>query len=272
MTQASESSSASSNPAIVVPELKNSNLLVFVGGSKGGPGKSTVARGLVDVLAERGIQFTAIDSDTENGQLYRHYGKRLGVQRLDLTDRETMVDFLKDLAEKDATPASLALLAQPPERLIIVDLPSGAEGKFRTFEDEFGLILVLDQIGWDVTFINVLSPIKDCTNALRLLLQLAKGHANAHTIAIQNLHFGEDRKFETFNDSDTKKLLKQKGLLLSIPGLNPGTYNQIDKQDLGFREASASDSPLFFVDRGYVFRWLEKLEKQLEPAGAWLGL
>ncbi len=272
MTQVSKPSPGSSNSTIVVPKLKNSNLLVFVGGSKGGPGKSTVARGSADVLAERGIRFTAIDADTENGQLYRHYGKRLDVQRLDLTDRETMVDFLKDLAAKDSTSASFTLLTQAPERLIIVDLPSGAEGKFRTFEDEFGLISVLDQIGWDTTFINVLSPIKDCTNALRLLLELTEGHANAHTVAIQNLHFGEDRKFEIFNNSQTKKLLKQKGLLLSIPGLNPDTYSQIDKQDLGFREAAASDSPLFVVDRGYVFRWLEKLEKQLEPAGAWLGL
>jgi hypothetical protein len=254
------------------PKLKSQRLIIFVGGSKGGPGKSTVARALADILAQRQVKFTAIDSDTENAQLYRHYGKRLDVQRLDLTDREIMVDFLRDLTVKDPTKDALKVLSKVPESVILVDLPSGAEGKLRVFEDEFGLLSVLDEMDWDITFVSVMSPIKDSVNALRLLLELEEGHPNAHTIAVQNLHFGEDRKFEIFHRSDAKKTLQERGLLLTINGLDPDTYGAIDEKDLPFREAAAAGSPLFTVNRGYVFKWLEKLEHQLQPAGAWLGL
>jgi hypothetical protein len=258
--------------ATVTPKLKSQRLIVFVGGSKGGPGKSTVARVLTDILAQRKVKFTAIDADTENGQLYRHYHNRLGVQRLDLTDCETMVDFLKDLTAQESAKDSLKVLSQVPEPLIIVDLPSGAEGKFRGFEDEFGLLSVLDEIAWDVTFVSVMSPIKDSVNALRLLLEMEAGHSNTHAIAVQNLHFGEDRKFEIFHRSEVKKMLQERGLLLAVNGLDPATYGAIDEKDLPFRDAAAADSPLFTVNRGYVFKWLEKLEHQLQPAGAWLGL
>jgi len=258
--------------ATATPKLKSQRLIVFVGGSKGGPGKSTIARVLADILAKRQVKFTAIDSDTENAQLYRHYGKSLEVQRIDLTDRETMVDFLRDLTVEDLEKDSLKVLSQLPEPLIVVDLPSGAEGKLRTFEDDFGLLSVLDEIACDVTFVSVMSPIKDCVNALRLSLELAEGHSNAHTIAIQNLHFGEDRKFEIFHRSEAKKVLKENGLLLAVSRLDPDTYGAIDEKDLPFREAAAAGSPLFTVNRGYVFKWLEKLENQLQPAGAWLGL
>lgn len=255
-----------------VPKLKNNRLLILIGGSKGGPGKSTVARALADILANRKVQFTAIDSDTENSQLYRHYGKSLAVQRIDITDSETVVDFLRDLSIEGSDEEELKVLAKPPERLVLVDLPSAAEGKFRTFEDDFGLLSSLDGIGWDATFVNVMSTIKDSVNALRLLLELAEGHPNAHTIAIQNLHFGEDRKFEIFHKSETKKALQEKGLMLAFPKLDADTYSEIDRLDLSFRAAADRDSSLFIVNRGYVFKWLEKLEKQLEPAGAWLGL
>jgi CobQ/CobB/MinD/ParA nucleotide binding domain len=254
------------------PQLKSQQLIIFVGGSKGGPGKSTVARVLADILAQRQVKFTAIDSDTENAQLYRHYHERLEVQRLDLTDRETMVDFLRDLTVKDSAKNSLRVLSKVPEPLILVDLPSGAEGKLRGFEDDFGLLSVLDEIAWDITFVSVMSPIKDSINALRLLLDLEKEHSNTHAIAVQNLHFGEDRKFELFHRSEVKKVLQERGLLLAVNGLDPDTYGAIDEKDLPFREAAAPGSPLFTVNRGYVFKWLEKLEHQLQPAGAWLGL
>ena len=129
---------------------------------------------VADILAHHNLPFTAIDADTENAQLYRHYHKTLGVQRIDLTERETMVDFLRDLSAVKSGDSPV-LLSQKPEPLILIDLPSGAEGKFRTFEEEFDFLSVLDQLGWDITFVNLLSPIKDCVNALRLLLKLAEG-------------------------------------------------------------------------------------------------
>ena len=271
----SKSPTIQSNPIATVPQLKHKNLLILVGGSKGGPGKTTAARGIADILIDRQIKFSAIDSDTENSQLHRHYSKSISVERIDLTDSETMVDFLKDLtvaAQQPEASQSLNLLSQPPEPLLLVDLPSGAEGKFRRFEDEFALFSVFDQIGYDVTFVSVMSTIKDSVNALRLLLELTQGQPNIHHVAIQNLHYGEARKFDIFDQSETKKVLKERGLLLTMPELHADTYSEIDKHNLTFRDAAAAESPLFIINRSYTYRWLAKFEAELEKAGAWLGL
>ena len=51
------------------------------------------------------------------------------------------------------------------------------------------------------------------------------------------------------------------------------TYSDIDRLDLTFRvAASLTESPLFMVNRGYAFKWLEKLETQILPGGAWLRI
>ena len=47
--------------------------VIWVTGGKGGVGKSTFARGLLDILREAGLNVAAFDGDPTNAQLFRYY-------------------------------------------------------------------------------------------------------------------------------------------------------------------------------------------------------
>ena len=50
----------------------------FVGGEKGGVGKSVVARLLAQLFIDRGLAFAALDGDRSNAALLRYYAQNRG--------------------------------------------------------------------------------------------------------------------------------------------------------------------------------------------------
>ena len=62
----------------------------FVGGEKGGVGKSVMARLLVQYWIDRAVDFSAFDTDRSHGALLRHYtgySEALDVDRMEELDR-----------------------------------------------------------------------------------------------------------------------------------------------------------------------------------------
>lgn len=58
--------------------------LVIVTGDKGGVGKSTFARGLVQTYLDKGQSFLGFDADSSNSQLLRFYGQHCHIEPLDI--------------------------------------------------------------------------------------------------------------------------------------------------------------------------------------------
>src|SRR6267154_5732861 len=80
----------------------------FIGGEKGGVGKSVVARLLVQWAIDKQLPFAAVDADSSHGALLRHYAT--STRGVDLASLDSADEIL-----------SLALDA---DRRVIVDLPS----------------------------------------------------------------------------------------------------------------------------------------------------
>ncbi len=62
----------------------------FIGGEKGGVGKSVVARLLAQLFIDRGLPFAALDGDRSNGALVRYYAdfaRRVDLEQLESTDQ-----------------------------------------------------------------------------------------------------------------------------------------------------------------------------------------
>src|SRR4029078_1782032 len=80
----------------------------FIGGEKGGVGKSVVARLCAQYCIDRSIPFVAADSDGSHGALMRFYG-----------------DYTRaiDLASFESADAILGL-ATESDRRVVVDLPA----------------------------------------------------------------------------------------------------------------------------------------------------
>src|SRR4051812_35617042 len=67
----------------------------FIGGEKGGVGKSVVARLVAQYCIDKAIAFTAIDADASHGALLRYYGDY--AKSVDLYRPES-VDVILELA------------------------------------------------------------------------------------------------------------------------------------------------------------------------------
>ena len=54
-------------------QSQDNKRVIWVTGGKGGVGKSTFSRGLLDVLSNAGVNVAAFDGDPSNAQLFRYY-------------------------------------------------------------------------------------------------------------------------------------------------------------------------------------------------------
>ena len=234
--------------------------VVWVTGGKGGTGKSTFARGVLDTLLAQSITVSAFDGDPENAQLYRYY-QRLGngVVRTELAERDGGDDILAAMEE-----------AQPD--VILADVAAGGSQILMHLQDESLFLSSAEELGYAFTVVSVMSPIKDSVNMVREALEMTKGHSVQH-VAVKNLHFGDADDFELFDDSKTKQQFEATGgVVLSMRDLFSKTYGAIDKENLPFQMATKKESGLPYGDRARVRQWLTCFHDQMLLANGALGL
>jgi hypothetical protein len=233
-------------------------LLIFTVADKGGTGKSTFTRALIDILHDRNIDYLAYDGDQRNSQLYRHYhGVGNGINQLNFRI-EGGADELIEAMDSRSAP------------VIVVDLPGGGVELLERLNSQMSFLTDATEMGYAVTMVSVMSRIKDSVNALRLLMDLTGD--SAHHIAVKNLYWGDEQKFSFFDNSTTKqRLLDAGGLVMNMPDLFDDTYSIIDEHSLSFR-AAIDDPRLTRPHRSRVNHWLRQLESQIELADKFLGI
>jgi hypothetical protein len=237
---------------------KQQKRMILVTGNKGGTGKSTFSRGLLDVYTHLGLPCRAYDSDTQNPQLFRHYDKAVGVSRIDIALRGGADVLLDDLEQSQAT-------------VVLVDLPAGSGNSFEQYERDVQLISSASELGYRLTVVSVLSRVKDAVNALRLLMAFCDDRVDY--VVVKNLHFGEADKFKRFDQSKAKaQFLALGGVEMTMPDLFDDTYDVIDEKDLTFRQAVGEQSPLSRANRSRVHQWLKTMELEIRQAGSYLGM
>src|SRR6266700_6940757 len=96
----------------------------FIGGEKGGVGKSVVARLCAQYCIDKTLPFAAVDADISHGALKRFYG-----------------DYTRtiDLADYESTDGILTLASEEPRR-VVVDLPAQSERPLNAWLAEGGIL------------------------------------------------------------------------------------------------------------------------------------
>jgi len=259
-----------------------SKRLILVIGQKGGTGKSTASRAILDRLRRDGIPTAAYDGDgADVGQFYQFYAaKNSAGDLVDPQDPLTGVVAydVRHPRERDALLNSLATGAD----VIIHDLPGGSllpllsiTGSADALVDQVG------RYGYRVTLIIVLSPA--FASALITGDIVAAFGTAVDYVAIKNLALGLDEDFRIFDgyvDGEGAKGGKGKAALLASGGriitmprtlLEAGTYWLIDLYDLPF--AAATDDPrLTISDRSRSHGFVTEFDRQLSTVGPFLGL
>jgi hypothetical protein len=224
----------------------------FIGGDKGGVGKSVVARLLTQWCLDRQLAFAAVDADASHGALVRHYGDY--TRTVDLSLFETADEILT--------------LATECDRRVIVDLPAQGDRALAAWISEAGILDLARESSVDVVFWHVMDDGKDAVSTLDRLLN-RHGRA-ARYVIVENLGRGTD--FSLFDRSPTRVLANEMGALtLQLSELHAAAMRKIDRSDASFWAAvnNLDFSPALFtrMDRQRIKVWMQATYDQIARLG-----
>lgn len=192
--------------------------IIFVAGGKGGVGKSTVSKSLLDYYARLGITPFLIETDAGNPDVYRAYGRILPAANIDLRTEDGWVDLLNTVDACDEVPIVINTAARAHENL----------------EHHAPLLNEAILAGIPVSWLFMLGRQRESMEILATHLK----HAVGNTHVILNGHFGEEKDFDLFHGSNSKKEIDKKGGRYAwLAPLSSKLNYEIDSQRLTFQEA-----------------------------------
>jgi hypothetical protein len=202
--------------------------LVYVGGSKGGTGKSLVCMGAIDYLRKTrpNDEILLFETDSTNPDVGRLYKKTQGivVENLALNENEENWTNFVDLIEQSA--ASHILVNSMAGANIGIE----SQGYFLNEAIEENVIEV------DFKTIWVMNKDKDSVDLLRDYMERIK---YTRVYPVKNLWFGKETDFSYYNESKEGKairemVLKRGGDDFAFPVLNQKLANRLYTQQDNF--------------------------------------
>jgi hypothetical protein len=219
----------------------------FIGGEKGGVGKSVVARLLAQYFIDRNAPLAGVDGDASNATLLRHYG-----------------DFSQaaDLSVNDSADQILDR-ALGADRRVLVDLPAQSAKALGNWLSGANVLGLARELGIPITFWHVTDG--GFASVGQLERALDTYGAQAEHIVVRNL--GRGRDFSQLEASAALgKLGELGGKSLELPALDEAVMFKIDSSGLSFWAAAQGDA-LKPLEKERTKLWLAKGYAQLEALG-----
>ena len=176
--------------------------LYFIGGSKGGVGKSILSMLLADFLTQyRKRKIILVESDTSNpdvGKTFTH-SDDVEVLSLSLDEADGWIELVNycEASDKDLVINSAARSGEAVEK--------------------FGGTLIgsLDELHRQLVSFWVINRQRDSIGLLKKYMDVVPGKLHV----VRNTFYGEPQKFELFNGSKTKIEAEKRGATIDLPDL-----------------------------------------------------
>ncbi len=222
----------------------------FIGGEKGGVGKSVVARLLTQFCLDHSLVFSAIDADRSHGALMRFYN-----------------DFSRtgDLDHFESSDHIMQLALDADQR-VIVDLPAQSDRLLSKWIEKNGILELSTEYSIPLVFWHVMDDGKDSIDLLQTLL--SKYDNMVRYIVVKNLGRGGD--FSAFEKSNARKHLDEVGAkIMTIEELHKPTMLKIDSHNKSFWQAinNAGGDDFGIIERHRIKVWLRNVYKEFERIG-----
>lgn len=223
--------------------------LHFVGGEKGGIGKSVLARLLAQYFIDRNLPFRAFDTDRSHGALLRFYGSYSSPLELNDTNQ---ADQLVDAA-----------LEQPQN--ILVDLAAQTHQALFSWIEEVDLLDLAQKQGIALHFWHLLD---DGADALRLLQELLDRVGDRASVVIVKNH-GQGEDFSLFERSPTLTAAQAlSASVIDLPALNRSIMRKVDHDSLSFwAAANNSQAGLGLMERQRIRSWMARVYNAVDGVG-----
>jgi len=225
----------------------------FVGGEKGGVGKSVFARVLAQYMIDREIPFCAFDTDRSHGSLLRFYADYSIPTEVEAFES---LDAIIEAATEDS------------DRHILVDLAAQTFHPFVKWMEESGVLELTGDLGITVTYWNIMDSGKDSVD---LLGPLFEQHApNMNYVLVLNELRGNN--FEIFENSQEKARAEElNAKIIPLKRLHPPLMQKIDAHSASFWAAKntvpESAMKLGLLERHRVKIWLREAYSELDSVG-----
>jgi hypothetical protein len=221
----------------------------FVGGEKGGVGKSLVARLLAQHFIDQGMPFVGFDTDKSHGALLRFYADYASPVRLDEHDS---LDLLIERAVED------------PQQRILVDLAAQTQQSVAQWLDDADVLGLAEEQGVTLTWWHVMDAGRDSVDVLRQWLDQFGGRFKL--VLVLNEIRGD--RFAILDASGERARAESLGAsVISLRHLPDTTMQKIDQQSASFWAAvnhpDRAVSGLGLLERQRVKVWLQRAYAEL---------
>lgn len=221
------------------------NRIDFIGGEKGGVGKSVVARLLAQYYIDREIPFTVFDADLSHGAMLRYYADFS--QAVDIARFEHADLIIEQSLEQG--------------RAAIVDLAAQAARPLREWVQQSGLLELAEEVELRLVFWHVMDDGLDSMNLLQELFD-EYGDRASYVVAC---NYGRGKDFRHLLSDEVKAWMERGQVpVVEIPGLHAPTMRKIDHVSASFWAAShntdtAIGPTLGLLERQRVKTWLKRV-------------
>lgn len=232
---------APSRPRIPLPTL------ILVGADKGGVGKTTVSRALIEYLEHNQVPVRAFDTEAPHGTLVRFFPSITEVVDLTHTsDQMKVIDTLGSSAKVtlvDVRAGELGVLLRALRNIGF--MTAARSGEFR--------LLLFHILGSSVASLGEVDEVQEQTNDIFYYL-------------VKN--FTGDGTFFDWDETSRVHYLEQlnHATEIVVPRLDELSFESVDLASVPF-EVFSADRARSFVLRGYARKWLDDVWEEFDRAG-----
>ena len=220
--------------------------LNFIGGEKGGVGKSVTARVLAQYFIDKRRPFTGFDTDRSHTSFTRFYANYASPVIVDTYEGLDLI---------------AAVFEEPPvegqKKSVIVDLAAQTAAPLSLWIRDSDVLAVMAEMGVAVNFWHIADAGKDSVDLLDRLVSTYG--AGPNYLIVKNLGRGTD--FSQLDDSPAlKKALALGGQVVTLAQLHEASMRKIDRQNASFWGAihtTSGPDALGMLERQRVKNWLK---------------
>lgn len=220
--------------------------LNFIGGEKGGVGKSVAARVLAQYFIDKGQPFTGYDTDRSHTSFTRFYADYASPV---IVDSYEGLDLIASAFEEAPT--------EGEQSSVIVDLAAQTAAPLASWIKDSDLLSLLAEMGVRVNFWHLADAGKDSVDLLDRLIKCYG--AGPNYFVVKNLGRGSD--FSQLDESSAlQEALALGARVTTLPQLHEASMRKIDRQNASFWAAVNSRSgrdALGMLERQRVKTWLK---------------
>ncbi len=229
--------------------------VILVGADKGGVGKTTISRAIIDYLASRNVKTRAFDTEYPRGTLHRFHPH---------------ITEIVDLNETSDQMRIIDTLGAAGPKVSIVDVRAGQLGSTLVALRDIGFLDAAREGEFNFLLFHILGSSISSLDEIAVTQPFV---ADAHYYLVKN-HVNDTTFFEWSPATYKSYFSKVKSAVdVTIPKLNELAYEQVEVAGAPFANfvenltVDGEPTSNSFVLRGYVRTWMRQIAEEFDRIG-----